>query len=133
MILLNWFNYVFKIVTYGIKPSLVQVNDEDDIISETSYSEIFKGLCRNGNENVYDNSLYKIHLVRKRFVYYLCAVGIVMINANRSSMNVLNALYMKARQGRWATDWKMIIVEKLYRITDKYCILIESITILIWT
>ena len=43
---------------------------------------------------------YKIHLVRKRFVYYLCAVGIVMINANRSSMNVLNALYIKARQGR---------------------------------
>ena len=67
--------------------------------------------------------LYKIHSVPKRFVYYLCAVGIVMINANRSSMNVLNALYIKARQGRWATDWKMIIVKNLYRITDKYFIL----------
>ena len=79
---------------------MVQVNDEDDIISETSYSEIFKGISSNANENVYDYYKYKIHLFRKRFVYYLCAVGIVMINANRSSMNVLNALYIKARQGR---------------------------------
>ena len=30
----------------------------------------------------------------------LCAVGIVMMNANRSSMKVLNALYMKARLKR---------------------------------
>ena len=55
--MLNWFKYVFEIVTYGIKPSLVQVNDEDDIISETSHSEIFKEISRNANENVYDNSI----------------------------------------------------------------------------
>ena len=119
--MLNWFKYVFKIVTYGIKPSLVQVNDEDDIISETSYSEICKGISRNANENVYDNSFkYKIHLVRKRFVYYLCAVGIVMINANRSSMNVLNALYINARQGKWATDFLNRFVKEGSIVTIAY-------------
>lgn len=34
----------------------------------------------------------------------LCAVGIVMMKANMSSMNVLKALYVKARQGKAATD-----------------------------
>ena len=32
------------------------------------------------------------------------SVGILMMNANRSSMNVLSALYIKNFHGRWATD-----------------------------
>lgn len=36
-----------------------------------------------------------------------CAVGIVMIKANTSSINVLKALYIKARQGNAATDFNL--------------------------
>lgn len=36
-----------------------------------------------------------------------CAVGIVIINANISSMNVLNALYINARHGNAATDFSL--------------------------
>ena len=38
----------------------------------------------------------------------LCAVGTDVIrNANKSSMNVLNALYMNALHGRCATDFNL--------------------------
>lgn len=36
-----------------------------------------------------------------------CAVGIVMMKAKISSMNVLNALYMNARHGKAATDFNL--------------------------
>lgn len=34
-----------------------------------------------------------------------CAVGIVIMKANMSSINVLKALYMNARHGNAATDF----------------------------
>lgn len=37
----------------------------------------------------------------------LCAVGIVMMKANMSSIKVLKALYVKARQGNAATDFSL--------------------------
>lgn len=36
-----------------------------------------------------------------------CAVGIVIINANISSINVLNALYMNECHGNAATDFNL--------------------------
>lgn len=36
-----------------------------------------------------------------------CAVGIVIINANISSINVLNALYINDRHGSAATDFNL--------------------------
>lgn len=37
----------------------------------------------------------------------LCAVGVEMINAKTSSINVLNALYINVLHGKCATDFSL--------------------------
>lgn len=76
-------------LVYGVKPSLIQVYEEHDI-------------C-------WGSLLVTLQLQKRSFnspslkQATRWAVGIVIMNAKISSMKVLNALYMKARQGSDAT------------------------------
>ena len=68
------------IFIHWIKISLVEINEKNDVISET---------CNPTKNNCFNGVWLYINVPVNS---YLWAVGMVMMKANRSSMNVLKAL-----------------------------------------